>query len=235
MNISVIIPTLNEEKRIGSLLQDLQKQSHLPHEIFVIDAFSEDRTKDIVSSFQEVLFHQMTPGVGFQRQKGGEMAKGEILVFLDADTRIDETLLEDVQKFFMADNLQVACPKYYPESGHMTMRLIYGAFNALFKVFEKVSPSGAGSCIITTKKAFTALGGFNGDLQFDDIAYIRKAGRKYGFKQLPLTVTVSDRRFHEYGVVKMLGLYAVLSVLFFFGLFKATNYVNYAFGKYKKN
>lgn len=234
MKISVIIPTLNEEPRIGNLLTDLQNQTVKPFEVIVIDARSEDKTKEVVSTFSGVQFYQMHKGVGYQRQAGGEKAKGELLVFLDADTRIDTDFLEQVGQLVQKYKLSIACPRYNPDSGIWYMEWIYTGFNRLFKLFERLSPSGAGSCIITTKKVFHELGGFEGSLQFDDIAYIRKAGRRYGFKQLPIDIQVSDRRFHEYGVGKMLFLYAILSVLFFFGQFRLSNHVNYTFGKYSK-
>lgn len=234
MNISVIIPTLNEEKRIGRLLSSLEQQSMQPHEVFVIDATSEDATPEIVKTYPRVKLHQMGKGVGHQRQKGGELATGELLVFLDADTQLEKDFLLKVQKQFNSEEFQVACPRYIPDSGQKHMRYIYGFFNKLFWVFQKLSPSGAGSCVVTTKKAFTESGGFDGTLQFDDIAYIRKVGRTYGFKQLPIDILVSDRRFEEYGVLRMLGVYGILSILFFFGQFRLSNYVNYTFGKYKK-
>jgi len=235
MKISVIIPTLNEEKRIANLLKDLHQQTVKPHEIFVIDAKSKDNTRREVQRFKKVIFHELHPGVGYQRHFGAQQASGELFIFLDADTRVEKTFLKKIQQQMILTNNEVACPRYFPYKSTRMINGIYQVFNRLFWVFQKVSPSGAGSCIIATNTAYKSAGGFDGTLTYDDIAFIRIAGRKHGFRQIPVNVFVSDRRFREYGIPKMMIKYAVLSCFFFFGQFRLANLVDYKFGDYKKD
>ena len=73
--ISIVIITLNEEKRIGRLLEDLTKQTHQNFEVIVVDSNSEDSTREVAqayeSSLPELTVHRMdTRGVSLGRNTG---------------------------------------------------------------------------------------------------------------------------------------------------------------------
>jgi len=86
MNTSVIIPTLNDEKYIGKVLQSLAKQTIAPFEIIVVNGYSSDRTEDIVKNYSNVKFYKTPPHISYQINYGARLAKGDIYIFLDADT-----------------------------------------------------------------------------------------------------------------------------------------------------
>lgn len=93
MRISVIIPTYNEEKFIGKCLASLQKQK-LDYgddlEIIVVDDGSIDQTVHRIKQFVDVkLLHQSHLGPALARNQGAKHARGEILVFVDADMEFD--------------------------------------------------------------------------------------------------------------------------------------------------
>ena len=96
MKVSVIIPTYNEETVIKICLDSLLKQSIKDFEIIVVDDGSTDKTKEIIPEIknnQIKIYSQNHKGPGAARNRGVENAKGEILVFIDADMEFDKDFL----------------------------------------------------------------------------------------------------------------------------------------------
>lgn len=231
---SIIIPTLNEEDYIVDLIEDIEKQSLKPREIFVIDGGSKDNTKKLVKKYKKVTLLEAKPPVGLQRTVAGNKAQTEVLFFLDADTRIEDHFFEDCLNELSRKHLDLACPRYIPFKSTLAIQIIYFLFNIVFFAFQKISPSGAGSCIIVTKKVFEEMKGFNHQYTYDDIEFIRRVSRKYRFGLLEQNIYVSDRRFKKYGVLATTFQYMLLSVFFTVGLFKFANMINYQFGHFSK-
>lgn len=233
-NISVIIPTLNEEERIGTLLKTLTHQTYAPTEIIVVDGNSTDQTQSIVRKYKQArVLTVKNPSPGRQRTAGGKEAKGEILFFLDADVEIQSDTIDRLMNEFERKRLAIAVPLYSPSSENISIRLVYGIFNILFFLLQFFQPSGAGSAIIVRKDVFRKVGGFKPDHHYDDIVFIRKAASYGTFRQIRIPVTVSSRRFEQYGILRMTFHYAILSVLFFFGLYSTAEKLQYEFGNYK--
>lgn len=231
--ISVVIPTLNEEETLPLLITDLLNQSMPPHEILVIDAYSTDNTKNVVKKFSQIIFFQASPPVAAQRAIGGEKAKGDILVFLDADVRLKPDFLKNSLMEMKKKKLDITCPWYFPYQSSLSITTIYIFFSSLFFLFQRIFPSGAGSAIIVKRKIFNKVK-FDTSLRYDDIAFIRNAARKGKFGIISQKVYVSDRRFRKYGTLRMLLTYSVLSIFFLFNLFHLAHIIPYAFNIYKK-
>lgn len=232
MHISVIIPALNEESTIVNILHDLHNQTLKVHEILVVDGGSEDRTAQVVRRVKQVKLLTTYKGIAHQRNVGGAKATGDILIFLDADVRIDPDFMENVHRFLVATHAEIACPRYIPYPGSFMINSVYTFLHVLFWMFSRITPSGAGSCIVVRSTLFRQVNGFHEHLKFDDIHFIRKAGSMARFKMMPFSVSVSDRRFRRYGVMPMILTYGVLSVLFFFGMYRLANIMYYPLGRY---
>ena len=89
--ISIVIPTLNEERRIGQTLQRLRDTLVGDFEIIVSDGGSKDKTADIARALADkVIVHsgldRQTIAGG--RNAGAKVAAGEYITFLDADVTI---------------------------------------------------------------------------------------------------------------------------------------------------
>ena len=82
--VSVIIPTLNEADRIGDTLFALERT--LVHEVIVVDAGSEDATREIAAESECRLVTTDRPGRAAQLNLGASESEGTILLFLHADT-----------------------------------------------------------------------------------------------------------------------------------------------------
>lgn len=84
--VSVIIPTMNEEKSIGLVIDEVKTAlGGRPHEILVVDTNSKDRTREIASEKGAVVIDEPRRGYGRAYKTGFERATGEVIVTLDAD------------------------------------------------------------------------------------------------------------------------------------------------------
>ena len=95
--VSVIIPAYNEENYIENCLRSLEKQTFKDFEIIVVDDGSTDKTKSMLERFKEVMvLVGKHAGPGASRNIGAKKAKGEVLVFVDADMTFDKEYLENL-------------------------------------------------------------------------------------------------------------------------------------------
>lgn len=91
--VSCIIATKNEENNLGRLLISLKKQTYLALEIIVVDNASFDKTKEIARSFEAQVF-DFGPERSPQRNFGAKKAKGEYVLFLDADMELEVDVIK---------------------------------------------------------------------------------------------------------------------------------------------
>ena len=234
MTISVVIPALNERNYIGNVLQELESQRVGINEVIVVDGHSDDGTSEFVRTHfpgvQVVNCEVRSPGA--QRSLGGMIAKGEVLLFLDADVSLDKNFISKVTTLFERRFLDIAGVRYVVKDGSFGVRFFYFFFNFLFFLSQWSHPSAGGSCIMCRKTLFDDVGGFPNDNPYDDIIFVRNAACRGRFGILPINIYVSDRRFLKYGLWYMWKRYLMLSWYFFVGDFEGAKRVDYEFGKF---
>lgn len=101
VKFSVIIPAHNEEKYIGECLESIAKAAqHYKDQVEVIVVLNRctDRTEEIAKSYNCVTLENNDKNLSKIRNAGAVLAKGEILITIDADTRMTEHLLSEVEK-----------------------------------------------------------------------------------------------------------------------------------------
>ncbi|MEM1577971.1 MAG: glycosyltransferase [Candidatus Pacearchaeota archaeon] len=109
--LSVIIPAHNEERYIGKCLSSLLNQKYKDYEIIVVNDGSTDKTEQIVKEFQKkskrikLLSFKQGHSAAFARNRGAEKAKGEILVFIDADQFVKKDFLSKIAKNFQREDI----------------------------------------------------------------------------------------------------------------------------------
>jgi glycosyltransferase involved in cell wall biosynthesis len=231
VRLSCVIPALNEERHLGQLLSDLQRQTQSPDELIVVDAGSSDATVRIAEQSQAVVLHGEPP-IARGRNLGGYSATGDLIFFLDADTRLPETFLEDFASEVDRRCLDIACPRYLPYDSTPTIRVIHTFWNLVLKVFERTLPSGAGHCIALRSKLFRQSRGFDPSLKFDDIELVRRLSKERRFGYVGTSVLVSDRRYREEGILRTFLLHLLMALAFAVGKFEWANNVTYEFGNH---
>jgi glycosyltransferase involved in cell wall biosynthesis len=235
LRVSIVIPTLNEENYVGSVLSDIARQTRKADEVIVVDGESRDATASVVERFPGVDLLKGAPPVANQRNLGGWKASGDVLVFLDADIRLSETFLECLIERIEQRNLDIACPLYMPYRSTLLIKSIHAFVNVVFVALQKVLPSGAGHCIALKREVFQLSSGFDPNLKVgEDVALVRKLSKGRRFGIVAKQVFVSDRRYREEGVPRMLTKILLLSIIFAFGKFGWANRIKHEFGKHTR-
>ncbi|GAB2659458.1 glycosyltransferase family 2 protein [Vibrio panuliri] len=238
--VSIVIITLNEEKRIGRLLNDLAKQTHQEFEVIVVDSNSDDNTRQVAAAYQGALpklsIHKMeTRGVSLGRNTGAAMAQYERILFLDADVRLESQFLANAISQLEDKQLEVAGVYMGAKNLPLVHKFGYGLFNFGLFVTQYTFPTAVGACIFSTKRAHNEIGGFDLDIKLcEDCDYVKRASRRWRFRFLNLTFGFDPRRLDQDGVFKMGMTYLKANVRrFFFGEMR-NNEMEYKFGHYKE-
>jgi glycosyltransferase involved in cell wall biosynthesis len=113
-SISIIFATLNEEGYIGRTLRSLKRIMHkcgIDAEIIVVDSSDNDRTFKAARRFADKVFRFKQRGISKARNFGASKARGDILVFMDADSIPQTCIFQDLVNVFKN-------PKY-PRAAHI--------------------------------------------------------------------------------------------------------------------
>ena len=208
LTISLIIPAYNEEKYIGECLKYAILNSKGKFlEIIVIDNASSDKTAEIASSYAGVrVVREDRKGVTRARQRGYLEAHGDILAYIDADTRMPEGWVETVVSEF-SKNKNLVClsgPNSYYDISNLN-NLCVKVFWQIFAmpVYYAVGYMVLGANFAIKKDTLDQMDGFDTSIEFygDDTDIARKAS-KYGkvkFKS-SFTIETSGRRLKNQGV-----------------------------------
>lgn len=196
--VSVVIPTFNEENYIGKLLECLKKQTYRDFEIIVADNKSPDKTAQIARSYGA----RVVPGghQAFGRNNGVKNAKGEVILFLDADVKFDKNFLEDSYKEFTERKADIACCYFETKGFSLELRILYELWNSSKYVRRGTAlPDGEGQCIWIKKSAFEKIKGFNENLKIaEDVDLIHRALESgFHYEVLPTKFVPSSRRYKK--------------------------------------
>ena len=199
--LTVIIPTLNEISYLPQLLDALAIQTRLPDEIIVADAGSEDGTAELAQSRGVRVVPGGMPAVG--RNAGARTAKGNLLLFLDADVLPPPEFIERVLEEFERKKYDVATCFIASINGNPLDGIICVGTNLYFQIIQPVSPHAPGFCILSKRTAHEKMGGFDESLTLsEDIDYARRAKRHGKFGILSSArIPVSMRRVGKEGLV----------------------------------
>lgn len=210
--VSIVIPTLNEERFLPRLLRSLARGTRRPLDLIVVDGRSDDATCDVVERFRRVarphvavrLLTSPVRNVSAQRNQGAEVARHETIVFLDADVAIARGRLDALVDRFHAGRLAVASCRFRPLEHDRRAELYYALIYGFHKAVERWDPYAMGACILTTREVFRHCGGFDSRLRLnEDANFCRKAACLGRFRILPVALHVSARRFKKYGYLRM--------------------------------
>ncbi len=200
--VSVVIPARNEEACLRSCLESLVAQTGVVFELIVVDDHSTDRTREIAASFPAVRVIEAGPLPGGWTGKnnavtaGARQARGEWLLFTDADTvHLPGSLARSLDE---AQRTQAALLSYSPEQmvigfwEKAVMPVIFAELASKYRpseVSDPNSPAAAanGQYILVTREAYDAVGGHAAVAKslLEDVELaraVKRSGRKIFFR-----------------------------------------------------
>ena len=213
---SIIVPVLGEVDQINSLIEHLYNQHYGGNcEIIVVDG---DPNGGTVTSIQrnEVISIVSSTGRSWQMNAGAAIARGEILVFLHADTRLPAGALDRIshaleQKRIVggAFSLGISSP-----------RLVFKIIAHLASLRSRLTRIPYGDqAIFVRRDYFNEIGGYREIPLMEDVELmqrIQKLGDRIGI--LPHRVSTSPRRWEKEGIVYCTLRNWVISILYFIGV-----------------
>ena len=214
VRISVIIPAHNEEAFLPATLKALREQTWPDFEVIVVANGCADNTAEAANGLCDQLFCLEERGLGRARNLGGFRARGEILVFLDADTFLDKEALAMIARQFDR-RYSMGTLKGVPDGERFSHRLIYFFKNLIHRLHLHTGSSGV---ILCWKDQFGKIGGFDEHLYLRENSELMKRLRVFGrYKFIgSASARTSMRRYDETGTGKMVWLWFKLWALSFF-------------------
>lgn len=212
MNISVIVPVLNEEKTIAATLAALAPLQ--PYETIVVDGGSHDRTRGIAAAFGVEII-SAPRGRARQMNRGAQEARGDVLLFLHADTRLPATAFADIaaalsDPCYVGGRFDVAL-----DGSHWMLPLVA----RLISYRSRVSKVGTGDqALFARRDVFRRMGGFPDIPLMEDIAFCRTLKRLGEVACLRSRVVTSARRWESDGVWRTIFRMWTLKLLYLSGI-----------------
>ena len=217
MEISVIIPTFNEEPTIGKTLDALARLVNVD-EIIIVDGGSADKTLEVVEKYKKIKKLQIVnfgeANRGKQLHEGTKHASGEIFWFLPADVRPVLGCARQIKAFMRYDEI------------------VGGNFNVVFdgksrwarfltKLYSQLRTAGlvyGDSAIFARRSTYEKIRGYKPLPLFEDVDFYKRLQKKGQFQHINLPVTTSSRRFESRGFVWTFAGWSVLQSLYWIGL-----------------
>ncbi|MEM0964705.1 MAG: TIGR04283 family arsenosugar biosynthesis glycosyltransferase [Verrucomicrobiota bacterium] len=211
--LAIVIPTLNEAANIPFTLASV-REGWADAEVVVADGGSTDDTGDLASAFGAKVCRDLPKSRGSQLRAGAREA-GDVdwLLFLHADTRLDEAAVEAAKAYMTSANARLAMFQLRFDDASRFLR-----FSAWWTRFDSVFTRFGDQGILVTRSAYEALGGFRAIPLFEDVDLLRRARKTRPIDVLPASVTTSSRRFRTHGIWRQQLHNAVLLLRFLAGV-----------------
>ncbi len=227
--LSIIIPTLQEEALICRTLSQFTApiRDRYGIECIVSDGGSSDRTVTLARPFADCVIEAKSgerQTISSGRNAGAEAARGELLIFFNADV-----LIEDIDRFFSVVTAAFQDPgllaatcnvNIYPAEATTADWIFHNCFNGYFWFLNIAGMGmGRGECHIVRRDVFRRIGGYNESIaageDYELFLRLRREGRIKFFREL--TVFESPRRFRKDGYLRisLLWFMNAVSVLLF--------------------
>ena len=212
--LSVIIPALNEAASLADTLACLQAMRARGHEVIVVDGGSRDATVDLGRHGADQVINS-PPGRARQMNRGAQVARGDFLWFLHADTRVPTH----------ADGLIASA---LTSSGHCWGRfdvrladdsVLLSWVARLMNLRSRLSGIATGDQgMFMTRVAYEQIGGFEDIPLMEDVAASRALRRQSAPATLRTSLLTSARRWREHGIIRTIVTMWGLRLAYFLGV-----------------
>ena len=191
--ISIIIPTINEADNLPLLLSDLSI-IHKEGEIIIVDCGSEDKTIDIANIYGAKVYKSTEKNRGLQLDIGAKNSKGEWLIFLHADTRLNHDWFAKIKLFLKDDNKFIYYFKFKINNKKIIYRVLEILVNLRSQYFKK--PYGDQGLIIH-RSIYLKNNGFRKIPLMEDVDFFSRLKNKKDLKQLNFPILISSRKWER--------------------------------------
>lgn len=214
-SLSIIVIAYNEEHYLPQNLDSLAHQTERDFEVIVVDSNSTDGTAAVAREYAGRLpafrFLKLPQALGpaYGRNKGAEIAAGQRLLFLDADTVLKPDFIAVTRAELAMTEADVAtCPLKLVEQS-MASNWGAGFLNMAMRLLNPIYPCAYGACLFSTRETHEAVGGFDEQIGIcEDCHYVKKARKlPVRFRVLRPAFHTSDRRARHEGGVRIMGKY----------------------------
>jgi glycosyltransferase involved in cell wall biosynthesis len=210
--ISFIIPAYNEESLLGGTLRAVDVAASAagePFEVIVADDGSTDRTAEVARANGARVVAVWRRQIAATRNAGARAAAGEVLVFVDADTRVTAAAVRGAVRAMREGAVGGGCGFRFDGRVPLYGRLFTGVGVPLYRLLGLAS----GCFLFCTRSAFDAVGGFDETLFGGEEASMSRRLKKQGrFVVLRETVITSGRKLRAHSAREVLGLLARLAL-----------------------
>lgn len=197
-DISIIVPTLNEEASAQELIDNLQKFSDVA-EVLIVDGGSTDNTVSLLQPHFRVLETQA--GRAHQLNFGAEHSTRNVMLFLHADSRLPDNAISEINSLMSDYNW--GCFGIRFDSIRPLMKICSFISNNRVRGSRKVVFGDQG--IFIKRELFNKIGGFPDIPIMEDYQFsltLKDMGEKIGFASK--RITTSDRRFRQGGRLRIM-------------------------------
>ncbi len=206
--ISFIIPAYNEELLLGATLDSLRTAGRAvqeEYELIVVDDASTDATSLVAESRGARLVRVEHRQIAATRNSGARSARGDMLIFVDADTVVNEAVVRAAVQALRHGAVGGGAAVSFDGVLPFYAKLLLPVFVRLLR-FARLA---AGCFLFCTRDAFAAAGGFNEQLFCTEELALSRALKRHGrFVVLRESVTTSGRKLRTYSgreLLRMLG------------------------------
>ena len=196
MRVSIVIPTLNEERNIVHAVETALATR--AEEVVVVDGGSEDSTRRLARQTRATVIRS-APGRAVQQNTGARASCGDILLFQHADNWLADSAVDQLREAFSDDNLATACFQQRIDAPGMRYRLLEWG-NAWRARWLRLPYGDQG--IAVRRSTFDRIGGFPEVPIMEDFMLMRSLARTSRPAVLAGPIHVSARRWARYGVIR---------------------------------
>lgn len=214
MNLSVIIPTLNEREQLPLTIERLRASS-ANLEIIIADGGSYDGTREWLDSQPDIIVINSERGRGKQQNAGAKIAIGDVLLFLHADCLLPINFFQLIQHSLANSETCGGAFQIQFDTDFRSLNIIAAGINVRTRVTKTATGDQA---IFVRREIFEAIGGFENWLLFEDIKLVSEIKQRGAFKIINENVIISARRYLNFGPWRTTFLMFALRIGYWLGV-----------------